>query len=415
MTSTFIPRRRWARRAASILSIAGLASGLSLAVPAAASITRPATPSRAAAAPRSVKHAYQTPGQASAQAARTRKPVLVAAATTPTSTLTANPDGTYTISESVSPVRAKIHGTWRNLDANLVRNSNGTWSPAVSSQPLTLSGGGTEPLATMTYGEYSMALTAPFRLPHPVVTEDTATYRNVVPGVDLIVTAQPSGGFSEVLRIASRQAAANPALKALTFTAAIKGLTLATGRDGTITAVTSRRQVIFSAPAPRMWDSAIKPRLKNKAGALVSKAAPQPPASTPAAPGDNAHTAPLAVTINRQRITLTPSQQLLTGSSAVYPEYLDPTWDVAGSAASSWTYVSSAFSGTSYYDTSSTLQIGLDPQYPGGTSYAYYQLPVPSQIYGAVINSATVYFPEVWADSCTASPVELWRTGTISD
>jgi hypothetical protein len=420
MTSPSTPRRRWTRRAASILGVACLASGLALAIPAAASVSRPATPPGAAAAPRAARHTYQTPEQASVQAARTRKPVLVTAATTPTSTLTANPGGTYTITQSAAPVRARIRGAWRTLNPDLVRNTNGTWSPAVSTQPLTLSGGGKAPLATMTDGGYSMALTTPFRLPHPVASENTATYRNVTPGVDLIVTAQPSGGFSEVLRIASRQAALSPALKALTFTAALKGLTLTAGPDGTISAVNPRRQVIFSAPAPRMWDSASKLGPKDNARALADNAALRPAVSTLAAPGDGAHTAPLAVTITGQHITLTPSQQLLTGASAVYPEYLDPTWDAAGSAASHWAYVSSAFPSQEYYDTTSTLQVGLDPQSPGGNSYAYYQLPVPSQVYGATINSAMVYFPDIWADACYNSndpgdyAVELWLTGTIS-
>lgn len=119
----------------------------------------------------------------------------VAGATTPTSTLTANPNGTYTLTESAAPVRVEIRGTWHNLDASLVRNSNGTWSPAVSSQPLRLSGGGTGPLATMSYGAYSLALTAPMRLPSPVIAGSTATYRSVLPGVDLIVTAQPRSPF----------------------------------------------------------------------------------------------------------------------------------------------------------------------------------------------------------------------------
>jgi hypothetical protein len=372
-------------------------------------------------ATRAARHTYQTPEQqASVQAARTRKPVPVTAATTPASTLTANPDGTFTITQSAAPVRARTHGAWHALNADLVRNTNGTWSPAVSTQPLTLSGGGTAPLATMTDGVYSMALTTPFRLPHPVVTDNTATYRNVTPGVDLIVTAQPSGGFSEVLRIASRQAAASPALRALTFTAALKGLTLTAGPGGTITAVSPRRQVIFSAPAPRMWDSATKPGLKNNAAAPAGRAGLQPTASTPATPSDGAHTAPLAVTITGPRITLTPSQQLLTSASAVYPEYLDPTWDAAGPAASHWAYVSSAFSGQDYYDTTSTLQVGLDPQSPGGISDAYYELPVPPQIYGATINSAIVYFPDIWADACMGSGVNpalfgvnLYQVGQI--
>ena len=346
----------------------------------------------------------------------------VTGATSPTSTLTANPNGTFTVTESAAPVRAKIRGVWRNLDAALVRNHDGTYSPAVSSQPLTLSGGGPGPLATMTYGAYSLALTAPTALPAPKVTGNAATYRSVLPGVNLTVFAQSSGGFSEVLSIASAAAAANPALKKLTFSARARGLTLRAGKDGTITAVTPHGQVVFAAPAPRMWDSAIAPGLKtltNKAGVRVNEATAQPAASAAAGPGDGAHSARLGVSIAGDRITLTPNHDLLTSAHAAYPEYIDPTWDAAGSAASSWAYVSNqvidgddSLAGQEYYDTSNYLQVGQNPD--GGTSYSFYTLPIPSQIYGSVINSATAYFPEIWSYSCTASPVELWQTGTIS-
>jgi hypothetical protein len=408
-------RARWA----SVLGTAVLVSGLGLAAPAAAAADQGAAkPSVVASrsADLAGRRAHQTPQQASAQAKRARKPVLVTGATTPTSTLTANPDGTFTLAESADPVRAKIGGLWQNLNAALVRNRNGTYSPAVSSEPLSLSGGGRGPLATMTYGAYSLALTAPMTLPAPIISANTATYSGVLPGVDLIVIAQPSGGFSEVLRIASAAAAANPALRALTLTAKTTGLTLKADQDGAVSGVARDGQVVFAAPAPRMWDSAIRPGLKtitNKAGVQLNVATAQPAASTPAGPGDGAHTGPLAVALNGDRITLGPDRRLLTGADAVYPEYIDPNWDAAGSAASSWAYVSGAFPSQEYYDTSMYMQVGIDPD-NGGTSYSFFTLPIPSTIYGAVIHSATAYFPEAWSYSCTASPVELWQTGTIS-
>jgi hypothetical protein len=349
----------------------------------------------------------------------------VTGSTTPTRTLTANPNGTFTLTESDAPVRAKVGGVWRNLDASLVRNSDGTFSPAVSSQPLALSGGGTGPLATMTDSTYSLALTAPMRLPTPQVAGDTATYHGVLPGVDLIVTAQPSGGFSEVLDITTAAAAANPALRALTFTTTTHGVTLKTAANGSITAVDRAGQVIFSAPAPQMWDSATAPSPAQPSQPAIQPGRPaglppaaatagQPAASTAGGPGPGAHTGPLGVRVAGGRITLAPDRQLLTGPGVVYPEYLDPTWDAAGPAAANWAYVSQQYAATSYYDTDMTLQVGQDPDAPSYTSYAYYELPIPSQIYGAVIDTAYAYFPEVWADSCTISPVQLWLTSGIS-
>jgi hypothetical protein len=425
MRSSSAAPRMLTARWVSFLGAAVLVAGLGLAAPAAAAATRPAAkPAPAGGAPGGDPglRTYQTPQQASAQAIRTDKKVAVTGSTTPLSTLTANPNGTFTLTESTAPVRAKVRGAWRNLDPALVRNSDGTYSPAVSSEPLTLSGGGAGPLATMTYGSYSLAVTAPMRLPAPVIAGDTATYRGVLPGVDLIVTAQPSGGFSDLLRIATAKAAANPALAALTFTAKTTGVSLKAAGNGVVSAITKTGQVIFAAPAPLMWDSANTPAPSAVAGSPGARAGEDtgvPTLSTTSGPGSGAHTGQLGVRLAGGRMTLVPDRQLLTGPGAVYPEYLDPTWDAAGSSASSWAYVSQQFPAQEYYDTSSTLQVGQDPNATSYTSYSFYTLPLPSQVDGAVIDTAYAYFPEVWAYSCVSDPgsayaVELWLTGTIS-
>lgn len=412
MKSQSVAVRARCFRAAGVLGSALVAAGLTTAAAAPAS----AVGHRMAAAARHVQHPYLTPGQASVLAARTGKAVPVTGATTATSTLNANPDGTFTLTESGTPVRAKVGGTWRDLDATLIRHANGTYSPAVSSQPLTLSGGGTGPLASMSYGGYSLALSAPMTLPAPSVTGNTATYRGVLPGVDLIVTADTSGGFRQVFRIASAAAAANPALKMLTFTARTSGLTLRTGRNGAIAATSRNGQVIFAAPAPAMWDSAVLPGLKtvmSGGGIQMDRATAQPAASTAAGPGDGARTGRVAVTLHENRLTLTPGHVALAGTRTIYPEYIDPSWDSAGSSATTWAYVSSDFPGQQYFDTSSYLQMGHNPD-TGGTSYSFYSMAVPSQIRGAYINDAVIYLPEVWSYSCTASPVDAYLTGAIS-
>src|SRR5579859_4120420 len=264
MLSSSVARHARRLRAACVIVAASMLCGLAFSWPASASALSATAAARHRApvtthrAPVTTgNHRYLTPGQAVARAARTRKAVLVTGATTPTSTLTANPDGSLTLREDAAPARAKVHGTWRALDPRLTRNADGTWSPAVSTYPLTLSGGGAGPLATMTYGGYSLSLTAPMRLPAPSVSGATATYAGVLPGVDLIVTAKPGGGYNEVLRIANAAAAANPALASLTFTTRTRGLTVAAARNGALAARNARGQDIFSAPAPRMWDSAV--------------------------------------------------------------------------------------------------------------------------------------------------------------
>jgi hypothetical protein len=86
---------------------------------------------------------------ASLKAQATGKPVAVDAATTPTAREVANPDGTFTLTQSLAPVRKYTGGKWKALDATLVHHTDGTITPALSTSGLTLSGGGTGPLAQM--------------------------------------------------------------------------------------------------------------------------------------------------------------------------------------------------------------------------------------------------------------------------
>src|SRR5947208_1568306 len=84
-----------------------------------------------------------------------------------------------------------------------------TVAPAVTTTGLTLSGGGGGPLATMRANGRSLSLTAPMTLPAPTLSGSTATYANVLSGVDLVVTVDQQGGFSSVLVVHSAQAAGN--------------------------------------------------------------------------------------------------------------------------------------------------------------------------------------------------------------
>jgi hypothetical protein len=421
MVTHFASRHGRRLRAACLLAAGSLLGGLAAAPPAFAAASQPAHAAQAASASAgAASSTLQAEQKAVAQAQDTGEPVPVAALTTPTSTTTADPGGTLTVTESAVPVRTWAGGAWRDLDATLVRNADGTWSPAQSSYPLALSGGGTSPLATMTYGGYSLSLTAPMTLPAPVISGATATYPAILPGVDLIVTAKPSGGYSEDLRVNNQAAAASTALASLAFTTAAKGLTVATASNGGISARNAGGQVIFAAPPPRMWDSTVSPQLQQAtAGTGAGDAVGLPANSTVTTPAFGALSAGVGVSATGSRLTLVPDHGLLTRPDAKFPEYIDPSWDSAGDSGAHWAYITSAFPTTANFDGtddgSNYLQVGEEPTVSGNgdtgyKSYAFYQLPVPSQIEGAHIYTATAYFPEVWADSCSPSPVDLYLT-----
>ncbi len=130
----------------------------------------------------------------------------------------AHPDGTFTLTQSVSPVRKYASGAWKELDATLVRRSDGTVTPALTTTNLVLSGGGDGPLAAMKDHGRSLTLAVPAsigQLPSPSLDGSSATYPDVLDGVDLKVTADSQGGFSEVFIVKDAEAAANPALDML--------------------------------------------------------------------------------------------------------------------------------------------------------------------------------------------------------
>ena len=139
-----------------------------------------------------------TTEQALIQARATGAPVAVTGATTTTDTVTANPTGTLTLTRTLVPVRKQIAGVWKNLDPTLVWASDGGLTTTTTTSTLNLSGGGSGPLATMRGSGRSLALTLPVPLPAPTLTGPTATYPAILPEVDLQVTADPQGGFTEI-------------------------------------------------------------------------------------------------------------------------------------------------------------------------------------------------------------------------
>ncbi|WP_333766907.1 LamG-like jellyroll fold domain-containing protein [Streptomyces sp. IBSBF 2435] len=346
-------------------------------------------------------------------------------ATSPTETETANPDGSFTLTQTAEPVRKYTGGAWRPLDATLVRNADGTISPALTATALTLSGGGTRPLAVMRDINRSLSLTLPATigsLPAPTLSGRTATYPEVLPGVDLDVTADNQGGFSETLVVKDATAAANPALATLTFAATAKNVAPATDTAGNFTAKDATGAMVFAAPAPLMWDSAT-----GAAGSAQSRSAipggdaptaDGPETSSSLAPGVDAHVAPIKAVYRTGSMVLTPDAALLTGESTVYPLYIDPTY-AAGGSAQAWTYTASAHAGTSYWKT--TDEVGLRVGYQGWDSpyykaHTFVRMSVDSRMYGATIDPDKTHFyaTETYAPSCTAKPVELWTTGEIS-
>jgi FG-GAP-like repeat len=368
----------------------------------------------------------QAEDAAAAQAASSGQPVAVDAATATNSTLAAQPDGTFTQVVSSEPERLERNGTWIALDATLQRNSDGSLSPATSTTGLTLSGGGAAPLATLANAGRQLSLAWPTTLPAPTISGDEALYADVLPDVDLKVTADEQGGFSDVLVVKSAQAAADPAVTTMTLAASGQGVSVSADAAGNLTATdTTTGAVAFHAAAPLMWDSSTS--TAQPSGSGTRTAAKTLPAQTEASgtadtsdgPPPGAQVAPVAVNMSGTgTIQLTPDQNLLTGAGTHYPVYIDPTWVSVTDNSSASTYVQSAYSGTSHYsDDGNDLGIGYQGYTsPFGKERAYYQFSVGTSmgdhtIHSALLNTIQSYSAD-WG--CTSYSVTETNVGHIT-
>ena len=244
-----------------------------------------------------------------AEAARTGRPVELASETTETTISYAQPDGTVQVESAAGPVRTKVAGEWVAVDTAL-RATGGGVQPAAVTGEITFSGGGTAPMAVLGDGEgTSLSLSWPADLPKPELVGDTATYRNVFPGVDLVLTATRLG-FQQQLVVNSRPDAATLGkLSRLEFPMSATGADVKKGDGGQLQVLDKAGKVVGTAAAPLMWDARTDPHTGDpvaleKIGLEVAQ---------PRRQGSDA------------TLVLTPARSFLTDPGTVYPVTIDPT------------------------------------------------------------------------------------------
>ena len=339
----------WLRGLASLAGVV-TSAGLLTALPAHAT-TATATASTQHADPRRA---------AVTRAEQTGKPVQVDQLTTANSITVANPNGSLTVETTVEPTRMKAaSGNWVNLDATLVRRANGSITTTATPDSLTLSGGGTGPVISVAdHAGHSLGLTLPVALPAPALHGASATYAGIYPGIDLTVTAQPTGAFSEVFTIAD--AAAARAAGHLRFGTVLRNLTLSKDSLGALRARDSKTgAVVMTAPAAALWDSGTQ-------GTTATRTSTDPyfkdaRHSSAAGPGLAAHVAPLGTTLGGGGLTLSANLAAL-GAHPVYPLYADPSWTEPSASGAALDYDEVQASCPSYtnYDSVTDLGVGYN-------------------------------------------------------
>lgn len=291
-----------------------------------------------------------------------------------------NADDSRTLEQTIEPTRVRKGNSWAPVDTTLKVSAQGV-VPRATVLPMVFSAGGDAPLARLKDGTRELAMSWPGRLPTPVLEGATAVYRDVLPEVDLRVTAQPLG-FSEVLVVRSRQAAADPKLATLRFGLATEGVTVSPNSSGGLVARDSKGDTVFAAPAPLMWDSSDADRA---AGTVAGAAAPederargedrqrkpspseqrrqldQEPAAkaTPGEPAvaETARRAVMPVRVDGDTITLLPDRKMLADPGTKLPIYIDPSW-TGGIVSNAWTSVWSKYKSSSFWQNASALNNG---------------------------------------------------------
>ncbi len=231
---------------------------------------------------------------------------------TATSSTFAQPDGLMAKRLYATSVWAKSGGAWKAIDRNLHRTKDG-WEPKVTNTRIVFSPGTSagkdrasrtaprrlpllpahppaaepvvSPLATLVTGDHEVRLSWPGAIPTPVVVGNQILYPEILPGADLVLTADDDG-FAQLLVVKDRTAAADPRVKQLSYGLSSPDLTFRLDpRSKIVTAENSFGDEVAESPSPLMWDNAGHPAVTDgQVGASDQPTAPVTLAPEPTAP-----------------------------------------------------------------------------------------------------------------------------------
>lgn len=314
----------------------------------------------------------------------------------------ANPDGTLTMETHAIPVRVRTADGWVDADTTLVTAQDGMVRPRASGMDIAFSGGGDAPMARIGIGSKSLELGWEGELPTPSLDGDQATYTDVLPDVDLVLTAGVEG-FTQVLVVHTFEAAQAPELAELQLALGTRGVTVLADEHGNLEALGDQGgQGVFVVQAPAMWDSA-----------GVEEAAQSEDPTV--APLSGSRVEPVQTTVGVDFIRLVPDQAMLADESTEFPVYIDPS---VSANRPNWAYVDRAYPDQAYLnpkaDSVGVGRIHWDRVY---TRRAFFQFTVMARTAhpNTIINSATLRTEVEWAYTCTSnSYIQLHRVDAFN-
>ncbi|MEN3586448.1 DNRLRE domain-containing protein [Streptomyces sp. ZYX-F-203] len=414
------------------------------------------------------------------EARETDEEVVVETETTESSLTYALPDGTWRTESHAVPVRAqRPDGSWAPVDARLRSvGDGGRLRPANTPGAVEFAGkaaaergaGGTGPatasagegtgpavaavwrptasrgearkvaeaevpetfLASARYEGHTITYSWPGELPDPVVEGNRALYREVLPGVDLLLVAREVGGFGQLLIVKDEEAARQEALRAVSYGLASDTAEFALDAETggvTITAADTG-DVVGAIPTPFAWDSdglespedpEAEPYTDTTTArntlALTGLTGPEPGSATAVLPArlDGEGTGSATLTLDAEATGLLTGD-LVERGEVRFPVFLDPTVE---RTEKGWTMAyrpypnSNFYNGTNFGGGTDEARVGYETQ-TGGLARSYWKMNFGGGIAGSKILSASWKIKNVHSWSCEKRQIELWQTGSIS-
>ncbi|MYQ69521.1 DNRLRE domain-containing protein [Streptomyces sp. SID4934] len=351
-----------------------------------------------------------------ARAKRTGEPVEVLTMRSESADVFAQPDGSLEAREYLRPVRTRVGDEWKSVDTELVRTTDGGVAPKAVTNRTVFSGGGDGPMVRLSKAGRELSFDWPGKLPEPTLSGDTATYADVLPDVDLRLTAS-ADGYQSLVVVKTPEAAQDERLAKLRLGLDATGLDVSETEAGGLAATDAGSGgTVFEAATPVMWDSSEGPQEGSPSSRAATSEAP-PERGEPGA-GDSGRLAPVGVEVGSdgEELLLTPDAEVLKGEETVYPVFIDPQW--YSPRASAWTMASKYWSGSPQWKFNGKKDEGLgycgwDYCAPHDTKRLFYRIPV-SKFAGKSILSAEFVVRNTWSASCDKRSVELWQTKDIS-
>lgn len=333
--------RSWRRRCRAVLAVLAAVVVVATAGVVVSGAVSPVAGSAGVVEPASSDGVAQTEEAAREEAVASGQPVEVLAFRDERRDVTANPDGTMTARQFAAPVRVVKDGAWVAPDATLAPLPGGGFAPAAATVGLMFSGGGDGPLVRLDKNGRGMALGWLGVLPEPVVDGASATYPEVLPGVDLVVTALVDG-FSHTLVVKNRAAAQSPALRNIDLPLDVDGTVVReTGSGGVEVVDAAGGGVMLAADVPMMWDSTVDGG--GEAGRALAER--------------GSRRAEVGVAVDGDSMTLTPDPEVLTGPDTTYPVFIDPVY--RDEYRSAWAMVDSGYQNAEYWKFDGSKHEGL--------------------------------------------------------